>query len=212
MTWPVRHSTMYSAPFRIRHRRTGDPEPSLGPTLTPDNVVTVGGPLYAQVPGGLSRWMAVPWQTDTASCRAGYDQQYDLHLPTFWPARVPNDVLTLEDYLIVIDPQKSDDDREAAFQRRALWLRGLGPAGTLPQYYQAINNMVSDFGKLGVVEARPGAASDRTFPPVMLVESQPGFPAAAHAPAALGPEDAASVEAEAALPLITKVHRFKQGI
>jgi hypothetical protein len=44
------------------------------------------------------------------------------------------------------------------------------------------------------------------------VESQPGFPAAAHAPAALGPEDAASVETEAALPLITKVHRFKHGI
>ncbi len=75
MTWPVRHPTMYSAPFRIRHRRADDPEPPLGPTLTPNNVVTVGGPLYAQGPGGLSRWMAVPWQTDTASCRAGYDKR-----------------------------------------------------------------------------------------------------------------------------------------
>ena len=88
MTWPVRHATMYSAPFRIRHRRADDPEPPLGPTLTPENVVTVGGPLDSQGPGGLSRaGMALPWQTDTASCRAGYDKQYDMHLPTFWPAR-----------------------------------------------------------------------------------------------------------------------------
>ena len=32
---------------------------------------TVGGPLYFQAPGDLSRWMAVPWQTDTSSCRSG---------------------------------------------------------------------------------------------------------------------------------------------
>ncbi len=89
---------------------------------------------------------------------------------------MPNDVLTLHDYLIVIDPAKSADEREAAFQRRAIWLRGLGPADTLAQYYQAINNMVSDFGKLGVVEARPGIKGDEAFPPVILVESQPDLP------------------------------------
>ena len=109
--------------------------------------------------------MAVPWQTDTASCRAGYDPQYDAHLPTFWPARVPNDVLTLEDYLTAVDPKNSVEQREAAFQRRAVWLRGLGPTATTPQYLQAINNMVADFGKLGVVEARSGVADDSTFPP-----------------------------------------------
>ena len=60
----------------------------------------------------------------------------------------------------------------------SLWLRGLGPADTLPQYYQAINNMVLDFGKLGVVEARPGVKDDAKFPPVMLVESKPDLPEA----------------------------------
>jgi hypothetical protein len=38
--------------------------------------------------------MAVPWQTDTASCRSGYDLSYDPYVPAFWPARVPNEVLT----------------------------------------------------------------------------------------------------------------------
>ena len=42
--------------------------------------------------------MAVPWQTDTASCRSGYylgyGPRYDPYVPTFWPARVPNQVLT----------------------------------------------------------------------------------------------------------------------
>ena len=209
MTWPVRHSTMYSSPFRVRHRRADDPEPPLGQTLTPDNVVTVGGPLYAQGPGGLSRWMAVPWQTDTASCRAGYDKRYDMHLPTFWPARVPNDVLTLHDYWIVIDPSKSAAEREAAFQRRANWLRGLGPAVTFAQYLQAINNMVSDFGKLGVVEARPGVKGDGdgAFPAVIMVESQPELPEPARAPGPSLPDADA-----AALAQIPKVNRLKHGI
>ncbi len=212
MTWPVRHSTMYTAPFRIRHRRADDPEPPLGPILTPENVVTVGGPLYAQGPGGLSRWMAVPWQTDTASCLAGYDTTYDMHLPTFWPARVPNDVLKLEDYLIAIDPAKSPEEREAAFQRRANWLRGLGVPYTV-----AINNMVTEFGKLGVVEARPGVKDDDKFPPVMLVESKPDLPEPAQAQAVTASIDTRATGplpegGEAALPLITKVHRFPFGI
>lgn len=54
----------------------------------------VGGPLYFNGPGDLTRWMAVPWQTDTASCRSGYVPEYDPYLPTFWPHRVPNHVLT----------------------------------------------------------------------------------------------------------------------
>ena len=52
MTWPVRHSTMYSAPFRIRHRRADDPEPLARVRLLPRKLfVTMGGPLYAQGTG-----------------------------------------------------------------------------------------------------------------------------------------------------------------
>jgi hypothetical protein len=121
---------------------------------------------------------------------------------------VPNDVLKLEDYLIAIDPAKSPEEREAAFQRRANWLRGLGVPYTV-----AINNMVTEFGKLGVVEARPGVKDDGRFPPVMLVESNPDLPEPAQAQAVAGPEAAASPEGgNAAMRLITKVNRFPHGI
>ncbi|MDQ3677765.1 MAG: LodA/GoxA family CTQ-dependent oxidase [Actinomycetota bacterium] len=60
---------------------------------------------YRQSPGTVSRWMAVPWQTDTASCRSGYylgyGPRFDRYVPTFWAARVPNQVLTRRNYEVV---------------------------------------------------------------------------------------------------------------
>ncbi len=170
VTWPIRHTSMYMSPFRLRHRAIGDPEPSFGKILTPDAALSVDGPLYGQSPGSLTRWMAVPWQTDTASCRSGYtmgyDLRYDPYIPTFWAARVPNDVLTRKDYEVVIDETRPLGEREAAFERRAVWLRWLDP-----EYWKAIAQMVTDFGKLGVVETRPGPA-DGAFPASILVESE----------------------------------------
>jgi hypothetical protein len=169
VTWPVRHATMYTSPFRIL-RRTG-PEPDYGPVLTSEIALEVDGPLYGQAPGSLSRWMAVPWQTDTASCRGGYEPKYDPYIPTFWPARVPNQVLTQAQYERVIDTAAPLALRQAAFSERPSWLRVLSS-----NYLKAINEMVADFGKLGVVEVRPGVPGDTTFPPVMMVESKPGLP------------------------------------
>jgi hypothetical protein len=169
MTWPLRHATMYMAPFRLRHRPAGDPEHDLGSQLTPAAVAQVNGPLYGQSPGSLSRWMAVPWQTDTASCLSGYDAAYDLYLPTFWPARVPNQVLAGEDYDIVMDESRPLDERRAAFRRRATWLRWLKG-----DYKAQINEMITSFGKLGVVQTRP-APQDGAFGPEVLVETGVGF-------------------------------------
>jgi hypothetical protein len=174
VTWPMRHATMYMSPFRIRHRAPDDPEPNYGSQLTQEMVLKPNGALYGQGPGTLTRWMAVPWQTDTASCRsgyyAGYGPRYDPFVPTFWPARVPNHVLTEEDYDIIVDPSKPREERIKAFGRRAVWLRGLGK-----NYLDAIDSMITNFGKLGVVEERPGVANDDFFPDQMMVESKPGF-------------------------------------
>jgi L-Lysine epsilon oxidase N-terminal/L-lysine epsilon oxidase C-terminal domain len=173
MTWPIRHMSMYMAPFRLRHRAIGDPEPGYGDTLLPEVALSVDGPLYGQSPGSLSRGMAVPWQTDTGSCRSGYytgyGPHYDPYLPTFWPARVPNDVLTRKDYEIVRDPSRPLGERRQAFERRAHWLRWLEG-----NYLEQVNQMVRDFGKLGVVEALPGP-DDGEFPPSLLVESEVTF-------------------------------------
>lgn len=173
LTWPMRHLTMYSEPFRIRRRESGAP-PCMGPQLTYQNVTVEGGPLYEQSPGDLTRWMAVPWQTDTASCRSGYTSSlspaFDPYLPTFWPARVPNHVLTQADYDTVLDSSLPLAERREAFERRAAWLR------FLPGDYQLqLATMVTSFGKLGVVAAQPGPADSQDFPATLLVESGVGF-------------------------------------
>ena len=169
LTWPIRHPSMFMAPFRIRHRAIGDAEPSLGKQLTPAEALAVDGPLYGQSPGSLTRWMAVPWQADTSSCRSGYDARYDPYLPTFWPARVPNQVLTEENYAIALDESRPLAERQAAFERRANWLRWLTPR--VPQY---MLDMVEHFGEFGVIEDRPGPA-DGAFPPRLMVETEVGF-------------------------------------
>lgn len=172
MTWPVRHLSMYTEPFRLLHRKGEEPEIS-APTLTPALVEAEDGPLYGQTPGSISRWMAVPWQTDTASClfayQMGFDLRYDPFLPTFWPARVPNQVLTQENYEVVMDESQPLEKRLEAFDERAAWLRQLGES-----HAEAREKMVTEFGKLGVVEARPGPA-DGKFPSTIYVESEDGF-------------------------------------
>lgn len=169
LTWPMRHNSMYRAPYRIREKTDGTAPIDYGKNLTPEIALRVGGPLYEQSPGDLTRWMALPWQADTGFCRSGYDHEYDPYVPTFWPARVPNQVLTTADYLIVMDTKRSKEERVAAFHRRKNWEREL-PRDTV----EAMNYMVEHFGAQGIVEARPGIPNDPDFPPMMWVENRPG--------------------------------------
>jgi hypothetical protein len=171
LTWPMRHTSLYEAPFRIRHRPPAQPEPDYGAMLTQETVLRPGGPLYAQGPGDLTRWMALPWQADTASCRSGYERDYDPYLPTFWPARVPNQVLAQGDYKLVMNTELPREERLQAFSRRKSWFRLLQGSAV-----DQMKQMVTDFGKFGVVEVRDGTPNDADFPPVMLVESPLGAP------------------------------------
>ncbi|MBV9851967.1 MAG: LodA/GoxA family CTQ-dependent oxidase, partial [Armatimonadetes bacterium] len=168
MTWPMRHAILYSGPFRIRRRPAGQSEPDFGDTLTPGIAVSQTGPLAASGPGDLTRWMAVPWQTDTASCRSGYHPEIDPYLPTFWPARVPNHVLSRADYEAVLDSSKGAQARSDAFHHRSSWLRVLTGA-----HLTQINQMVTSFGRFGVIERQPGPTDTAAFPPVLYVESPP---------------------------------------
>src|SRR5208282_4676978 len=114
----------YRDVFRIRMRPARVPEPDFGDFLTAATAVAQGGPLAASGPGDITRWMAVPWQADTASCLSGYDPP-DHNLPTFWPARLPNDVLTEEQYKIITAKGKSAEERIAAFNTRVKFLRSV---------------------------------------------------------------------------------------
>jgi hypothetical protein len=167
LTWPMRHASMYDKPFRIRHRPAGQPDPDYGPSLDQHIALQPNGPLYAQGPGDLTRWMAIPWQGDSASCRSGYDTGFDLYLPTFWPARVPNQVLTEDDYKTVMNTALSRDIRLAAFNNREDWERAILQGSGV----QAMMKMITHFGAMGIVEQRPGIKGDPDFPEIMYVET-----------------------------------------
>lgn len=167
MTWPMRHASLYSKPFRIRQRPADQPEPNYGSTLDQQIVLQVDGPLHAQVPGGITRWMALPWQGDTAFCRSGYDPQYDPYVPTFWAARVPNWVLTEEDYQTVINTGLPRPQRIAAYNHRVPWMRTIDG----PVIADVMKRMIAHFGAMGIVEARPGPKNDPDFPEVIYVET-----------------------------------------
>lgn len=183
MTWPMRHLSLYDKPFRIRLRPDDVKEPDYGKTLDQTMVLSAQGPLHAQSPGDINRWMGLPWQADTAYCRAGYDTKYDPFAPTFWPARVPNHVLTADDYAIVTDPAQPMSRRTQAFTNRTSWNKPLH-GKTAEQMMQ----MVQIFGSMGLVEVRPGVEGDPAFPTTMMVAS--------YGPA-VDPADASSMSAAA---------------
>ncbi|MEP0265677.1 LodA/GoxA family CTQ-dependent oxidase [Dokdonia sp.] len=176
MTWPMRTSGMYSAPFRLKHApKTPKTDMNYyGSTMNSDVITMPAGPLLGgQVPGGITRWMAIPWQTDTASCRDGYTTSYDPYLPTFWPARVPNNILSEERYKETIDPKLPDETRREAFAYRYFWLDDLPMDGEAPTQTNQINKMVKYFDKLAIVQAKPGVINDPNFPPEMQVAVVP---------------------------------------
>jgi L-Lysine epsilon oxidase N-terminal/L-lysine epsilon oxidase C-terminal domain len=214
MTWPVRSKSLYMAPFRFSHAPAGWIAPTLGAIWSSDNLTLENGPLFGQQAGDITRWMAVPWQTDTASCRGGYDKAYDPYAPTFWPARVPNDVLTKENYAIVMDADRPLDERRKAFADRVKWYAPLGG----PSYTAEINAMITGFGALGVVAPLPGPTDTDAFPDVIEVEDQHGpLPAPASATRALmltthPHAGAPAPRGELDLTGIEKVRRFPHGL
>lgn len=199
MTWPMRHASMYREPFRLRQRPMGYDEDDYGEFLTQATIMSTDGPLSGSGPGDISKWMAVPWQTDTASCRAGYPNTEfpsDPYIPTFWPSRVPNTVLTEASYQFVTDKSKPLDKRIAAFYERLNWLRSLG---LKKPYVEQITYMVHHFGELGLIEKRE--KPDPDFPTVMYVETL--SPAAAK-PMLRGAARKAEAEAELEQPAVTE--------
>jgi L-Lysine epsilon oxidase N-terminal/L-lysine epsilon oxidase C-terminal domain len=170
LTWPVRNASMYRAPYRFKVRAAGKDEPSYGSKLDAKIVASMGGPLYEQGAGDLTRWMALPWQADTAFCRSGYDSKYDPYLPTFWPARVPNQVLTEADYTTLCDQTQNMETRIAAFHTREFWTRILPSSDSAPEQMEY---MVAHFSNMGIIEALPRPADVDWLPDFIYVENLP---------------------------------------
>ncbi|MGI8549207.1 MAG: LodA/GoxA family CTQ-dependent oxidase, partial [Dehalococcoidia bacterium] len=166
LTWPMRQPSLYQAPFRLR-RRQGS-EADWGEMMTSAIALATGGPLSASGPGDLTRWLAVPWQTDSAMCLSAYDKTDDVYLPAFWPARVPNDVLTLSSYRRILDPNAGAAGRQAAFAARGKWQHD-EPQGD-ESFVPHINAFVHEWSQYGVVTPQPGPTGDPTLPETLWIE------------------------------------------
>ena len=168
--WTLRAHQPWEKPFRLRVRGTSFELRDYGQELTTAIVYSPNGPLEGVSPGDLTRWLGDPWHADAASCRSGYQRSISPILPTFWPARIPTQVLSEADYRVVMDRARPLSERRAAFERRRDWERFIARPTRPP----TLELMVREWPKLGMVAERPGPG-DPQFPQTFKVESYAGF-------------------------------------
>lgn len=177
-TWPMRHAMMYNSPFRLK-RRKGAKE-DFGVAINPDIALGNGGPLDGSTPGDLTKWMATPWQSDTSSCLSAYRTYSGEYLPTFWPARVPNDVLTEKD-LHTIETNPDVELKIDAFKpsSRKKWLRGfiyneegeIKGGSSITERMKGVTKFTNEWYKIGIILKKPLAISSDLFPDEVWVET-----------------------------------------
>jgi hypothetical protein len=170
--WVLRVPTMWDSAYRLRVQSETVELRDYGPELTPAVALGTDGPVHGVSPGDLSMWMGVPWQADAASCRDGYRRptyQPDVspYLPAYWPARVPNEVLTEDDYRTVMDRTMPLAERRRAFANRRTWIRAVAD---IPVPTEQFTKFIADWPKFGVVVEKPGPGDDG-FPQTMKVET-----------------------------------------
>jgi L-Lysine epsilon oxidase N-terminal/L-lysine epsilon oxidase C-terminal domain len=168
--WTLRTREIWEKPFRLRVRSNTFELRNYGNELTTKIVYSPDGPLQGVVPGDLTHWLGEPWHADGASCRSGYQRSISLISPTFWPARIPTQVLSESDYQIVMDRTRPMSQRLQSFRRRLDWERFIAQPTRPP----TLELMVKDWPKLGMVTKRPGPG-DPQFPQTFKVESYVGF-------------------------------------
>lgn len=175
LTWPMRRPSMWRVPedvngllYRLNILPPGQsPRDDFGAVLTPEACLGPDGPLTASGPGSLSRWLGVPWQTDEASCLNGYDASSYLPVPSFWAARVPNEVLSQHAFEQATHTGLPYATRFRQLSYRQNWLRDIQGSG----YQARINNMVKEWHLLGII-------AEQTVPPAETSETlEPGIPA-----------------------------------
>ncbi|WP_053110180.1 LodA/GoxA family CTQ-dependent oxidase [Providencia stuartii] len=175
LTWPMRHESLYSEFLRIKRRKINEHEKNYGDILTPEQALAADGPLHKQGPGDLTRWMAVPWQGDTARCRSGYDKEFHPYLPSFWPAKVPNEVLSEYNYNLFNNNKLSEHERTEAFQTRHYWQRGFFIGNHDNE--SVMQATVSHFDLLGIVQRLPAPDDyEPSMDSVFVEQLKPGSP------------------------------------
>lgn len=181
LTWIMRRESIWAAPYRLKVLEEGEPaQQDYGPELTPEICLATNGPLRGVAPGALTRWLGVPWHTDEASCQSDFEYAPSTYLsmPSYWGARVPNQVLSTEAW------SRSTDGASPALQRlkhstyREDWTRDIN----VRNYYERIANMVQEWWMLGMIVPRDTPAHLRNL----------GLPAISHVESGRHPANAGS--------------------
>jgi hypothetical protein len=170
LTWTLRVGSMWKRPFRLHILpEDGCPRDDYGPVLTPEVAMAPGGVVDASGPGTLTRWLGVPWQTDEASCMSGYRLASYIPTPSYWAARVPNQVLSARSYERLKDGNSPVRQRLKHFEYRQKWLRYFHP-----DYFKRIATMVKKWDQAGIVSPKPAPDDDPSLglPPLIWVESE----------------------------------------
>ncbi|GEM44574.1 LodA/GoxA family CTQ-dependent oxidase [Deinococcus cellulosilyticus] len=192
MTWVMRRANMWKAPYRLNLLPEGElPSLDYGEVLYPAVCLNPEqGPLSANGPGSLTRWMGVPWHTDEASCASGYDPHFYVSTPSFWAARVPNQILS--DAALPALNQSDLPERQAMkrFAYRQDWYRDIQGSS----YYDRINNMIHEWWELGIIE--PTEVQREGYPSRMWLET--------------GRNEALTGTPDYSLKLIEKAEAFSQ--
>jgi hypothetical protein len=178
-SWIMRHGSLFAGLCRFNARAPGAPaERDYGDVLTPTVALGSQGPLHMVSPGDITRWMAVPWQTDTSSCGAAYpdstvQRPYPFpDLPSFWPALAPNRVLTAQAYQLLLQTELGVTARRQAFAGRKSWTRHFPDENT--NFTGRNRKFVKDWSLLGIITEQLGPG-DAQFPSVVHVETESGF-------------------------------------
>jgi hypothetical protein len=150
LTWFLRRLSMWNIedkndPLRLNILPQDEqPQDNFGPILRPKKALRKM--FNASGPGTLTRFMGVPWQTDEASCRSGYDTALYLPTPSFWSARVPNQVMSTRSLKRLGDKHLPHAQRLKHMDHRQDWLRFFQGS-----YQNQINDMVQNWDKIGIV-------------------------------------------------------------
>ena len=166
VTFTVRNPTIYSGPFKIKHKST-DPKFYFKNGLDPSHEETAPPSMTGKgcEPGDLTKRMAVPWQADLFECTVqnvnftdlqsmdstGFEKP-PLYFVYWWPPQSPWDVI-----LGVTDPEV-DPNGDVEKQKKDAAIAELHAAGLSAghqvQYSRGINNslqMVQAWSYLGFI-------------------------------------------------------------
>ncbi|MCG1018532.1 MULTISPECIES: LodA/GoxA family CTQ-dependent oxidase [Burkholderiaceae] len=150
LTWIMRRASLWAGPYRLNVLdEEGPARQDFGPELTPEICLGADGPLRGVAPGALTRWLGVPWHTDEASCLSDFEYSPSTYLsmPSYWGARVPNQVLSAEAWSRAVDEASFEMQKLKHATYREDWTRDINGRN----YYERIDNMVKNWCELGMV-------------------------------------------------------------